>query len=425
MDRLTDKLLDFAGKLDGNKYLSVIKDALLTFLPMMIIGSFASLFNTLLGSTGLSSTGFGAFLSPVFNVINFATVSCMTLGLVFYTGYLMGEKNGIPKLQAALTALVGFITVVPVSTVAKAGEESVTVSNILPGGSIGASTMLIGFIWSILLIEFLTFLMKQEWLKIKMPESVPKMISTSFNLLIPVTVAVLAAALVGRVTVVTTGQYLSDLFYSLIQKPLEGVAQSLPGALIIVFVMNFLWVLGIHGGMATRAIRSPFLIAGLAGNLAAVEAGLTPSNFFTESFWGSFVVMGGCGYCISMLVSILMFSKREDYRAVAKLGLVPSIFGINEPVVYGLPIVLNPIMGIPFIVVPMVTTVIGYVLTKISFLPCSVIECPVGLPVFVNTFVAYSGSVKAMVSVLICFVAAVALYTPFVLMANKQAEKEA
>lgn len=110
---------------------------------------------------------------------------------------------------------------------------------------------------------------------------------------------------------------------------------------------------------------------------------------------------------------------------MAKLGLVPSIFGINEPVIYGLPIVLNPVLGIPFIIVPLVTTLIGYISTQIGFMPCAVIECPVGLPVFVNTFVGYSGSWQAMVTVVICFVVAVALYTPFVIMANKQAEKEA
>lgn len=425
MEKMTDKLLVFAGKLDGNKYLSVIKDALLTFLPMMIIGSFASLFNTLINSAGLKETAFGSFLSPMFSVINFACVSCMTLGLVFYTGYLMGGKNNIPKLQAALTAFVSFITIIPTYATAKVGEEAVTINNLLPGGSIGASTMLIGFIGSILCVEFLTLLMKSDKLKIKMPDSVPPMIATSFNLLIPVAITVVLWALVGRAFVVFTGKYLPDLFYSLIQKPLESVAQSLPGALILVLVMNVFWVLGIHGGMATRAIRSPFLIAGLAGNIAAVEAGLVPTNFFTESFWGSFVVLGGAGYCIALLVAILLFSKREDYRAVAKLGLVPSIFGINEPVIYGLPIVLNPIMGIPFIIVPLVTTLIGYLSTRIGFMSCSVIECPVGLPVFVNTFVGFSGAWQAMVTVVICFVVAVLLYAPFVIMANKQAEKEA
>ncbi len=425
MEKWMDKLLAFAGRLDGNKYLSVIKDALLTFLPMMIIGSFASLFNTLLGSAGLADTAFGVFLSPMFSVINFACVSCMTLGLVFYTGYLLGGKNRIPKLQAALTAFVSFITIVPTFTTAAVGEETVTINNLLPGGSVGASTMLIGFIGSILCVEFLSWLMRRERLKIRMPESVPPMIATSFNLLIPVAITVAVWACIGRAFVVGTGKYLPDLFYALIQKPLESVAQSLPGALILVFVMNLFWVLGIHGGMATRAIRSPFLIAGLAANIAAVEAGGQATNFFTESFWGSFVVMGGAGYCIALLIAILLFSKREDYRAVAKLGLVPSIFGINEPVIYGLPIVLNPILGIPFILVPLVTTLIGWFSTQIGFMPCAVIECPVGLPVFVNTFVGFSGAWQAIVTALVCLAAAVALYTPFVLMANKQAQKEA
>lgn len=418
MNGFMNSLVKMAGKIDRNKYLKGIKDSLMTLLPLIIIGSFASLFNTLLKADWAAGLGLSS-LGSMFSAISFACVSCMTIALVFLIGYLMAKANKIDPLLGALCSFASYIVLVPSFTTVNVGDVAQTVNNVLASNYLGAAGMLIGLVMGIVSVEILSRLMKVEKIKIKMPEEVPPAISKSFNALIPLAITIIVMAFIGWVTVQLSGAYLPDLFYTFIQKPLEGMAQTPFAAVLIVFLTQLLWFLGIHGGMATRAIRAPFLMAGLAANIAAVEGGLTPSAFFTETFWQTFVVFGGTGYTLSLLVSVFLFSKRKDYREVAKMCLIPGIFGINEPVTYGMPIVLNPILGIPFIIAPCVCALLGYFFTSIGFVPCATVELPAGLPVFLNAIVGYPGSITALIAVAICFVVAILIYAPFIIAANK------
>lgn len=418
MNGMMDKLVALAGKIDHNKYLRNIKDSLLTMLPLMIIGSFASLFKTVVTASWCLG-GALAGLASLFSAITFACVTCMTITLVFLIGYLMAKSNKIEPLHGAIVSFAAYITLVPSFTTITVDDVPQTVSNVIGSDYLGAAGMLIALITGIVAVELLTLFNNIEKIKIHMPKEVPPMIANSFNVLIPMTITVLIIAFVGWGTVTLSGSYLPDLFYKLIQKPLEGLAQTPVAALLIVFITQLLWFLGIHGGMATRAIRAPFLMAGLAANIAAVEAGSTATNFFTETFWQTFVVFGGTGNCFALVIAVLVFSKRSDYRETAKMGLIPSVFGINEPIIYGLPIVLNPVIGIPFILAPCVTTLVGWFFTSIGFVPCATIELPAGLPVFVNAIVGYPGSLTAILGVAICFAISIAIYVPFVIAANK------
>lgn len=418
MNGVMNGLVKMAGKIDRNKYLKGIKDSLMTLLPLIIIGSFASLFSTLLSADWAAGIGLSS-LGSMFSAISFACVSCMTIALVFLIGYLMAKANKMDPLIGALCSFASYIVLVPSFTTVKVDDIETTVSNVLGSNYLGAAGMLIGLIMGIVSVEILYRLMKVEKIKIKMPEEVPPMIAKSFNVLIPLAITIIIMAFIGWGTVQLSGSYLPDLFYTFIQRPLEGLAQTPFAAVLIVFITQVLWFLGIHGGMATRAIRSPFLMAGLAANIAAVEGGLAPSAFFTETFWQTFVVFGGTGYTLSLIVAVFIFSKRKDYREVAKMCLIPGIFGINEPVTYGMPIVLNPILGIPFIIAPCVCALVGYLFTMIGFVPCATVELPAGLPVFLNAIVGYPGSITALIAVAICFVVAVLIYAPFIIAANR------
>ena len=418
MNGVMNGLVKMAGKIDRNKYLKGIKDSLMTLLPLIIIGSFASLFSTLLSADWAAGIGLSG-LGSMFSAISFACVSCMTIALVFLIGYLMAKANKMDPLIGALCSFASYIVLVPSFTTVTVDDIETTVSNVLGSNYLGAAGMLIGLVMGIVSVGILCRLMKVEKIKIKMPEEVPPMIAKSFNVLIPLAITIVIMALIGWGTVQLSGSYLPDLFYTFIQKPLEGLAQTPFAAVLIVFITQVLWFLGIHGGMATRAIRSPFLMAGLAANIAAVEGGLTPSAFFTETFWQTFVVFGGTGYTLSLLVAVFIFSKRKDYREVAKMCLIPGIFGINEPVTYGMPIVLNPILGIPFIIAPCVCALLGYLFTTIGFVPCATVELPAGLPVFLNAIVGYPGSITALIAVAACFIVAVLIYAPFIIAANR------
>ena len=429
MSKFSDKFVDgmslVAEKVDENKFLGAIKDSFTIYMPFVIVGSFMSLFNTILCST---TTGLAKWipaleaLKPIFTAANFATLSCMTLPIVFLIGLKLGKKNNVPEHISAIMALASYLTICPQIVSVVVDDKTGTASG-LPGAALGSQGLFVGMLVAILASQLFAFLMTFDKLKIKMPDSVPAAITTSFNSLIPIVLTLLGVSIGGYAFRQISGQYLTDWIYTTIQHPLENAFQSPAGLFIIILVCRAFWFLGIHGGLVVEPIRSPISAAGLAENIAAVQAGLTPAYPLTRGFWTVFVVVGGAGLTLSLIFAILMFSKREDHRAIAKLSLLPGICGIGEPMVFGLPLVLNPVFAIPFILNSGIAAAIGLFAIKIGFISCSIVDAPFGLPLFINATISY-GWHGAIVQLVILIVGTLT-YIPFVLMSNRMAEKEA
>ncbi len=216
-----------------------------------------------------------------------------------------------------------------------------------------------------------------------------------------------------------TGSYLSDIIYNTLQVPMQKVMQNGPiGIIVLALASAVFWVFGLHGNMVIMPILSPLALAGLAENVSQVQAGGVATNPLTMTFFRVYVVMGGAGVTIALILSILVFSKREDHRMISKLALIPGFFGINEPLVYGLPIVMNPIFAIPFILSQLMATIIAYIATVTNIIPAASVEVPFGLPLFVNAFVGYQSFAAIAVQIVILILAFL-IYTPFVLASNR------
>ena len=425
-EKFEDGLMIVAEKVDDNKYLGAIKNAFTTFMPFIIVGSFASLFNTLICST---TTGLAAFIpslakiSPAFTAINFATLSIMALPICFLIGLEMARRNKVPEQICAITALAAYICVVPQSvSIVVEGLESAVSGAGLPSAAIGAQGLFIAMIISIVVSEIFSALMKVEKIKIKMPPSVPSAISQSFNTLIPILISLVIVGVAGQLFFLATGSYMNDWIYTVLQAPLEAIFQSPLGAIALFMVAQVFWFLGIHGNMIITPIRNPLIASAIAANIATAAAGGIPDQPITYGSLVSFIVVGGAGLVLSLVIAILIFSKRDDERAVAKLGLVPAIFGISEPVVFGLPLVLNVTYVIPFILSAGVATGSLLFATSIGFVPCNVVDVPFGFPIVVSAFIGHGW--QGVVLQLIIIALGVLLYTPFVLLSNKQFKKE-
>ena len=141
------------------------------------------------------------------------------------------------------------------------------------------------------------------------------------------------------------------------------------------------------------------------------------------TFWGSFIVPGGAGVTIALIIGSFLFSKRDDYKMISKLSFLPGLCGINEPITFGLPIVLNPIMAIPFVLSSVIGALIGLFATNIGFIPCSVVDVPFGVPIIANALMGY-GTFNAVVVQLAIIGIALLLYIPFIKIANRQYFKE-
>lgn len=424
-DKLQNVLLSISSKVETNKYLGSIKEAFTMFVPFIIVGSFGSMLNILVsGANGLAQwIPWLSNLSPAFTAINFVTISCMSLPIAFLIGYKLAEKENLPQLESGLIGLLSYLAVCPntISTVVE-GLKYPVVVNGLGAGVIGAQGLFVSMIMSMVAVKFFGLLTNIDAIKIKMPDSVPTGIARSFNILIPIFIIITAFSVGGCLFNTFTGNYLNVWIYNIIQLPLQALANTTGGILVLALVNQLFWFLGIHGGMVIEGVRGPLSAAGLAENISAVQAGGVATNILTRGFWTSFVVVGGGGITLSLLIAIFIFSKREDHKSIAKFSLIPGICGINEPVVFGLPLVLNPIFAIPFILNSVIAAFIAVVATNIGFLTCGVLDCPPGLPVFVTGFISYGihGIIVQAIILIVTFI----IWVPFVLMSNKQAKLE-
>lgn len=424
-DKLQNVLLSISPKVETNKYLGSIKEAFTMFVPFIIVGSFGSMLNILVsGANGLAQwVPWLSNLSPAFTAINFVTISCMSLPIAFLIGYKLAEKENLPQLESGLIGLLSYLAVCPntISTVVEGLKDPVVVNG-LGAGVIGAQGLFVSMIMSMVAVKFFGLLTNIDAIKIKMPDSVPTGIARSFNILIPIFIIITAFSVGGCLFNTFTGNYLNVWIYNIIQLPLQALANTTGGILVLALANPLFWFLGIHGGMVIEGVRGPLSAAGLAENISAVQAGGVATNILTRGFWTSFVVVGGGGITLSLLIAIFIFSKREDHKSIAKFSLIPGICGINEPVVFGLPLVLNPIFAIPFILNSVIAAFIAVVATNIGFLTCGVLDCPPGLPVFVTGFISYGihGIIVQAIILIVTFI----IWVPFVLMSNKQAKLE-
>ena len=424
-DKLQNVLLSISSKVETNKYLGSIKEAFTMFVPFIIVGSFGSMLNILVsGANGLAQwVPWLSNLSPAFTAINFVTISCMSLPIAFLIGYKLAEKENLPQLESGLIGLLSYLAVCPntISTVVEGLKDPVVVNG-LGAGVIGAQGLFVSMIMSMVAVKFFGLLTNIDAIKIKMPDSVPTGIARSFNILIPIFIIITAFSVGGCLFNTFTGNYLNVWIYNIIQLPLQALANTTGGILVLALVNQLFWFLGIHGGMVIEGVRGPLSAAGLAENISAVQAGGVATNILTRGFWTSFVVVGGGGITLSLLIAIFIFSKREDHKSIAKFSLIPGICGINEPVVFGLPLVLNPIFAIPFILNSVIAAFIAVVATNIGFLTCGVLDFPPGLPVFVTGFISYGihGIIVQAIILIVTFI----IWVPFVLMSNKQAKLE-
>jgi len=423
-DKATETLGNVAYKITNQKYIMAIKKAFVTLMPVIITGAFAVLIaNMVMGTeSGLAHFKPFAFLAdyqPIMKAIQYATLNFLTIGAVFLIGIELGRINGHQSLFPGILAMMSYISVIPTTIELLVNEKSQLVVDVLARQFSDPKSLFLGMIIAIISVEIYCKLSKVDKLKIKMPDSVPSNVATSFSALIPSILTVTIVATFGFLFYKITGIYLYEAVYNIVQRPLESVMQGLPGILILMFVAQFFWVIGIHGNQMVKPIREPLLLASITVNMTAFQEGKEIPNIITMPFWDVYMSIGGSGVTIGLLIAIFIVSKREEMRSIAKLSIGPGVFNINEPVIFGLPVMLNPVMAIPFIITPLITGTIGYIATLIGFAGKAVVMVPWTTPPIINAYLSTAGSVGAVITQIICIVVSVLIYLPFVLIANK------
>lgn len=451
MDLFAEKLGIIGAWCGQNKYLSAIKNSFQNFMPATIAGAIAVLWTSVIVN---DTSGIGLFfkqimvLSPlnaVFDAINVATIGCMAIGICMMVGQEIALANGEPG--GAFPVVLSFmmwLVVTPTSNVVTelgsglldAGGNTLTIGTVLKDagadlslveqfsgistGVTGATGLFTGLIVGIVGMEIYCWLRKQEALKIKMPSQVPTGVSRAFEVLIPTVLVLTFMSLIGWMSQTFLGMPLNSLISTYIQTPLKSIIGANIFAVIILYIIIMLfWCVGIHGNNMVSAVRESIFTPLVVENMEAFSKGKEAPNILSITFMEMFAEWGGSGVTLALIVSIFILGKREDNRAIATLSVVPGMFNINETMTFGMPLVLNPILDIPFIISPVVCVTIGYVLTVIGFCPKVVVRVPWTCPPVLQGFFATGGSIYGALSQLIVFVVAVLIYMPFVLIYEK------
>ena len=205
-------------------------------------------------------------------------------------------------------------------------------------------------------------------------------------------------------------------------KPLVSASDSLPAVIGILLVVHILWFAGLHGVNVVVAIINPIILTNLATNQAALQAGEKATKVLAGGFLDAFVYLGGAGATLGLAIAMFL-SKKDHIKSIGKISLIPGLFNINEPIIFGFPVVFNPIMAIPFILAPVISVIMVYTSIATGIVePFRAISVPWTTPFIISGFLI--GGVKAAILQIAVFSMTVAVYFPFFKYQDKLAYQE-
>jgi PTS system cellobiose-specific IIC component len=422
-EALGEKIAFYADKIATNRFIAAIRDAFASTIPITIVAALFLLINNVLlaPDTGLLRSMPGhALIAEIGDQVYNGTLGMLGLMVTFLIGLRLAKSYGSDGALEAIIALACYVTLVPnVINVTGLDGKDIQAAGALTQTYTSASAMLLGIIAAIVSVPLVTKLSANSKLKIKMPDSVPPAIAKSFNSLIPAVFTVSLFAIFEVVLRTLSGHTVPEVVVTILQAPLVGGFQTLPGILSYVFLSTFVFIFGIHGAFVFGAISSPILLTSLQQNIDAIQAGTSAPNIVTQPFLDAYVYMGGGGTMICLVIAVLIWSKRDDQRMIAKLGGVSSLFNISEPMMFGLPIVFNPVYAIPFCIVPMVSTIVAYIATSLHLVSPTYILVPWVTPPILSGYLATAGDFRAALLQIVIIVIGTLIYMPFVLFSNK------
>ena len=399
MNWARDKVLPALGKFGSNKYMIVLRDGMIISVPFTIFGSIFMII------ANLPITGWDKIIKPYSAILN-APINMSTgmIGLIITIGisYTLAKENKIDRLSATAIGTIAFI-------ICELSKDMT-----LDPANLGSSSMFTAIVVSLLAGTVYNWFVQHK-IVIKLPDSVPPAVGSSFASLIP------ALVILGSAWILRCLLHLDiNAFITWVFSPLTAILGSFWGMELLLFLTLFAWTIGIHGNNTVGAISGPVYGAFLMDNMHKAMAGGVPTHITADGFLNFGMNMGGTGAVLGLVICML-FARSKRYKELAHLGLVPCIFQISEPIMFGVPVVLNPVLSIPFIAVPMILQGISYFLIKFGLLHMVIANVPWTTPIFLNGFLITGGDWRAIVWQAICLAFAVVCYWPFFRILDKQA----
>lgn len=374
MDKLTNWLekhiYPVAVFFQENKYLASIQYGMMLSIPLLLVGAFACIISD------FPIEAFQTFMASVmgeevwaewnWSVLNPATIGLLSLIAMSGTAYELGRRNGVTPMPGMAITLMGFFLLIHAD-----GDGMIAQSEF------SATTLFLGIIVAIVSVEIYSLCIKRN-ITIKMPASVPEFVSSQFAALIPAVFCAVLWIVVRYLIQLTPYGTASDLIYGILQAPLTNLGTSLPGTLVAELINSVLWFFGIHGTNVVASVMEPMWYAARDANwVVYMDNALAARPYIaTIDFSNMIMYLTGSGITLPLCIEMALMCKSQRLKTVGKGAIIPGIFNVNEPVIFGLPIVMNPMLLIPFIVAPLVCVVVAFMAMQVGIVPS-----PIGVPV--------------------------------------------
>ncbi len=411
---INEKLLPPILKFVNTKAITALRNGMLYTMPFSIVGSiFLLLANFPVQSIAdwVTNSGLGEYFNQAYG----ASFAIMAFFAVMGIAYSYVKAEGYEGLPAGMIGLVIFLLTME-SSVTDA-EANVTIANVIDKTWTGGQGMISAILVGLFVGWGYTWFLKRD-IRIKLPERVPTNVANSFTALIPA--AVLTTIALGiyiffdKVFQTTVVEWI----YTVIQSPMQGVTDSLGGAMMLGFLVPFLWFFGVHGSTIVGGIMGPILQANSLANTAILESGkaLTLENgghIVTQQFLDQFMTVTGAGMTIGIVLYMVAFARSAQFKQLGRLSLIPAFFNINEPIIFATPIVMNPIMVLPFILTPMVSGVITYFALYTGIVPLfTAVQVPWTTPPIISGFLV--GGIRTAILQFVVLAIGFFIYYPFI-----------
>ncbi|MDV5972335.1 Lichenan permease IIC component [Streptococcus canis] len=392
-----------------------LKDGMLAILPLTVVGSLFLIAGQIpfQGVNDAIAGVLGADWTEPFMQVYQGTFAIMGLISCFAIGYSYAKNSGVEPLPSGVLSLSAFFILLRSSYVPAEGEAiGDAISKAWFGGQGIIGAILIGLTVGAIYTAFI-----RRHIVIKMPEQVPQAIAKQFEAMIPAFVIFTLSMIVYLIAKsVTGGGTFIEMIYGVIQVPLQGLTGSLYGALGIAFFISFLWWFGVHGQSVVNGIVTALLLSNLDANKALLAAGNLSldkgAHIVTQQFLDSFLILSGSGITFGLVVAMVFAAKSKQYKALGKVAAFPALFNVNEPVVFGFPIVMNPVMFLPFILVPVLAALMVYGSIAIGFMqPFAGVTLPWSTPAIISGFMV--GGWQGVFVQILVLVMSTLVYFPF------------
>lgn len=439
-----DKFAEVSAKVGNQVHLRSLRDAFATITPLYILAGIAVLVNNVIFGYIWGETGFSpnpellANLQTWGSALTLGTLNVSALILAGLIGYsLATNKRFDNPLACVVVGISAFVVMMPQTIAASLSAASplltdevttADVTGVLSTTNTGTNGLFGAIIIGLLAVTLFIKISSIDKLKVNLGEGVPPAVGNSFNVMIPMLLTLSIFGLASALLAVFAGTDLLTIISTFIATPLKGIMNAGPWAVIAIYTLaNLLFCVGIHQSTISGATVEPILTMLIVDNMATYAAGgaISSDHYMNMQIINSFALMGGSGCTLMLLLDTFLFSKSKTSKTVAKMAILPGVFNINEPVIYGYPIVFNLPLMIPFVLIPDLFIGITYGLTCAGIIDPCIAQVPWTTPPVLSALLATGFDWRAAVWQVLEIAIGMAIYLPFMKISERSAAKQA